>query len=86
VIDPAVVLSAELQVRLGLAFPLDTGPEVVRVGMPQIRQIRVDGVGVYVDRANAGGWVSVDGRDSVLWAGESSDGSYCVCIIQDVHP
>jgi hypothetical protein len=86
VIDPAVVLSAELQVRLGLACPLDTRPEVVRVGLPQIRQIRVDGVGVDIDRANAGGWVSVDGRDSVRWAGESSDGSYCVCIIQDVHP
>ena len=85
-INPAVGNPPEHQVRFGLARAVDAGPGVVRIGPPQIRQIVVDGVGVDIDEAGAGGWVSVDGRDSVRWAGESSDGIYCVCIIQDVHP
>jgi len=55
VIDSAVVLSTEQQVCLGLAGVLDAGPEVVRTGSPQIRQILVDGVGVDIDEAGAGG-------------------------------
>jgi hypothetical protein len=55
VIDPAVVLSTEHQVRLGVVGAVDAGPAVVRIGAPQIRQIIVDGVGVDIDEACAGG-------------------------------
>lgn len=37
VIDATVVLSAEQQNRLGVADPLDAGPQVVRIGRVQIR-------------------------------------------------
>jgi hypothetical protein len=62
VIDPAVGNPAEHQVRVGLAGAIDGGPAVVWISLPQIRQIGVDGVGVDIDEACAGGSVSVDGR------------------------
>jgi hypothetical protein len=54
VIDPAVVLSAEQQLRLGVVGALDAGPQIVRIGMPQIQQMIVDGVGVDIDKAGMG--------------------------------
>jgi hypothetical protein len=65
VIDQAVLLSTEHQVRLGVAGAVDAGPAVVRVGAPQIRQVIVDGVGVDIDEPCACESVSVDGRDSL---------------------
>jgi len=65
VIDPAVVQSTEHQLCLAISGVLDAGPEVVRIGGPQIRQILVDGVGVDIDEPCACESVSVDGRDSV---------------------
>jgi len=53
-IDPAVVLSAEQQLRLGVAGALDAWPQIVRIGMPQIQQMIVDGVGVDIDKAGTG--------------------------------
>jgi hypothetical protein len=55
--------------RPGLAGAIEAGPVVVRIGAPQIGQIGVDGVGVDVDEAPAGGSVSVDGRCSVYGDG-----------------
>jgi hypothetical protein len=54
VIDPAVMLSAEQQLRLGVVGALDAWPQIVRIGMPQIRQMIVDGVGVDIDKAGTG--------------------------------
>ena len=62
-IDPAVVLSTEHQVRVRLACPVDAGPAVVRISL-QIREILVDGVGMDIDEATAGESVSVDGPGS----------------------
>jgi hypothetical protein len=70
VIDPAVVLSTEHQLRVGLACPVDAGPAVVRISL-QIREILVDGVGMDIDEATAGESVSVD---VVLAPGNWSDG------------
>jgi hypothetical protein len=64
VIDPAVPRSTEHQVRVGLACPVESGPEVVRVSPPHIRQILVDGVGMGIDEASAGESLSVDGPGS----------------------
>jgi hypothetical protein len=44
-------LSAERQGCVGLTDALDAGPAVVRVGLLQIRQVDVDGVGVDIDQA-----------------------------------
>jgi len=60
VIDPAVVLSTEHQVRVRRACPVDAGPAVVRISL-QIREILVDGVGMDIDEATAGESVSLDG-------------------------
>ena len=44
---------------------MDAGPAVVWIDLPEVRQIRIDGVGVDIDEPCACGSVSVDGRDSV---------------------
>ena len=59
-IDPTVRLSTEQQVRLGITGAVDAGPEVVRIGEPKIQQLIVDGVGVDIDEAGVGGYLSVD--------------------------
>ncbi|MDT5238619.1 MAG: hypothetical protein QOD97_817 [Mycobacterium sp.] len=48
-IDPTVGQPAEHQRRIGLVDALDVRPAVVRIGLPQIRQIEVDRVGVDID-------------------------------------
>jgi hypothetical protein len=58
-IDPAVGLPTEQQVRLGLAGAIDAGPTIVRVGAPQVGQIGVDGVGMDID--DGWEWLGVDG-------------------------
>ena len=55
VVDQAVRLPTEHQVRLGVAGAVDAGPAVVRVGAPQVGQFVVDGVGVDIDEACVGG-------------------------------
>jgi hypothetical protein len=65
VIDPAVENPPEHQPRAGVAGALDGRPTVVWIGLAQIRQIVVDGVGVDIDEARAGGSVSVDNGASV---------------------
>jgi len=55
VIDLAVMLSTEQQLRVGVAGAVDAGPVVVRVGAPQIQQSIVDGVGVDIDEPGLGG-------------------------------
>jgi hypothetical protein len=62
VIDPAVGNPAKHQARFGLGAAVDAGPEVLRIGLPQILQIYVDGVSVDIDQPCAGGSVSVDGQ------------------------
>ena len=64
VIDPAVGRSTEHQLRVGLACPVEGGPAVVWVSLPQIGQILVDGVGMGIDEASVGESVSVDGPGS----------------------
>jgi hypothetical protein len=61
VIDPTVGQPAEHQRRIGLVDALDARPAVVRIGLPQIRQIEVDRVGVDIDEPWAGGPITVDG-------------------------
>jgi hypothetical protein len=61
VIDPTVGQAPEHQRRIGVVDALDARPVVVGIGLPQIRQIAVDGVGVDIDEPWAGGPVSVDG-------------------------
>jgi hypothetical protein len=58
------VLAAEQQICLGLARSLDAGPKIFRVGGPQIREIRGDGMGVDIDEASLGGQLNVDGGGS----------------------
>jgi hypothetical protein len=55
VIDLAVMLSTEQQLRVGVAGAVDAGPQVVRIRMPQIQQMIVDGVGVDIDKAGMSG-------------------------------
>jgi hypothetical protein len=62
VIDPAVGNPTKHQACFGLGAAVDAGPEVVRIGLPQIRQTYVDGVSVDIDQPCAGGSVSVDGQ------------------------
>ncbi len=74
---------------LGVAGALDAWPAVVRIGLPQIRQIVVDGVGVDIDEPWVGGSVSVDGHGSVQRVDRyrfegrrlCMHNSRCVCII-----
>jgi hypothetical protein len=54
VIDLAVMLSTEQQLRLGVVGALGAWPQIVWIGMPQIRQMIVDGVGVDIDKAGTG--------------------------------
>jgi hypothetical protein len=54
VIDPAVLLPAEHQARLGVVGAVDAGPAVLRIGALQVGQLIVDGVGVDIDEASAG--------------------------------
>jgi len=88
VIDSAVRLFPEHQPRLVFADALDVGPAVILTALTQIWQVLVDGVGMDIDDAGGGGSVSVDRSwlRTTRWAGGSSEASYCVCIIQDVHP
>lgn len=86
-IDATVLLSAEQQNRLGLADPLDAGPQVVRIGRAQIRQGLIDGVGVDIDEAGAGGRLSVDGGGSTQQVRRTgcTEDSYYAYIIQDMY-
>ena len=64
-INPAVGNPAERQECVGLAGTLDAWPAVEWIGLRQILQMVVDGVGVDVDDPCMGAWMSVDGRVSV---------------------
>jgi hypothetical protein len=51
VVDPAVRGSAECQGRVGVTHPLDAWPAIVWVGLAQVGQVDVDGVGVNIDES-----------------------------------
>jgi hypothetical protein len=55
VVDPAVRLPTEHQLRLGLAGALDARPAVVGVRARQVRQAIVDGMSVDIDDAGPDG-------------------------------
>jgi hypothetical protein len=61
VIDGAVALSTEKQLRFGLTGALDAGPVIVRIDASQVGQISVDGMCVDIDEAGGDGQLSVDG-------------------------
>lgn len=63
-VDSPVGPSTEHQARLGVADAFDAGPLIVRVDPAQIRQRFVDGMCVDIEKACAGGPMSVDGRNS----------------------
>ena len=60
-IDGAVALSTEKQLRFGLTGALDAGPVIVRIDASQVGQISVDGMCVDIDEAGGDGQLSVDG-------------------------
>ena len=86
VVNLPIRLSTEHQARFGLARAFDAGPLILRIDLAQIQQDVVDGMGVDIEKACAGGPMSVDGRDSDSYLKrEMGKHNNYGCIIQDLH-